>query len=366
VKEASMRSNHPIAWGTLTILAATAVAACSASNGTGSPVDAGGGDSGVNASLPDGGMDTLGPQPKPIFLAHFDKAQGQLPEGIWAQGGTPTVGWAPLATLLDVAPDGTTRPIGTAGSATNTFTLGIVAGPGGTIYFGVGAASAVGGAPASAQPTTPAPGVYSLAADGGTAQVFSLGSHASPPMNFANGLAVQGTAIFVADSEGAIYKLDATGQATTWSSDPLLAASQPACGGVVPLAVGANGIVVDIADVYITNTNYGRLIDIPIQPDGSAGAAKVVAESCGVLAGADGLVRDIDGSFLVAVNAQNRIVRVTATGSVSVVTQGSPLDTPASLFIDSTAQPRRLLITNSSFFSAADAGAPGVLSLPLP
>jgi hypothetical protein len=302
----------------------------------------------------------------PTFLAHFDKSQGQLPEGLWQQQGTPVVGWAPLATLLEVAADGTTQPLGTAGVAANTFALGIVSGPDGTLYFGVGAASAVGGAPASAAPVTPAPGIYSLPADGGSAQVFSLGSDANPPMLFANGLAFQGNDLFVADSEGVIYEIDGSGTATVWSQDSELSASQPACAGVVPLAVGANGIVVTATDIFVTNTNYGRLLDFPIQDDGTAGAVTVIAEDCATLAGADGLVQDDDGSFLIAVNAQNRIARVTPSGAISVLAEGAPLDTPASVLIDTTTGAKRLLFTNSSFFSAADAGAPGLLALPLP
>jgi hypothetical protein len=92
----------------------------------------------------------------------------------------------------------------------------------------------------------------------------------------------------------------------------------------------------------------------------------VVAEDCATLAGADGIALDTDGSFIVAVNAQNRVVRVTPAGSISTVFDGAPLDTPASVLVDTSGPSKRLLVTNSSFFSAADAGAPGLLALPLP
>ena len=185
-------------------------------------------------------------------------------------------------------------------------------------------------------------------------------------MGFPNGLAFLDNTLFVADSEGIVYRIGASGAATAWSSDPLLAPMQSACGGVVPLSIGANGIIVDANNVYVTKTNFGRLVQIPILSGGSAGAAAVIAESCGALAGADGVVKDADGSFLVAVNAQNRIARVTPAGAVSVVVEGGLLATPASIYLDDSGGGRRLLVTNSTFFAPPDAGVAGVIAVPLP
>jgi hypothetical protein len=68
----------------------------------------------------------------------------------------------------------------------------------------------------------------------------------------------------------------------------------------------------------------------------------------------------------VALNIQNRVVRVTPTGTVTVLASGAPLASPASVLIDKTGNQRRLLVTNSTFFTAADAGSPGLLALPIP
>lgn len=286
-------------------------------------------------------------------LARFDKPKGELPEGLWRSGTTNIVALSPAASLVDVDATGLVTTLKTLGAAANTFTLGIVGSADGTLYVGVGAAAAVGGAAADALPVSPAPGVYAIGTDGGV-RTFSDGRCAVPPMRFANGLAFRGNDLFVADSEGAIYTIDPGGTATVWSADPLLAPSQRACGGIVPLAVGANGLVIDADAAYVTNTNFGRVLRIPIDRNGAAGTPFVVAEDCALLAGADGLVEDADGSFLVAVNAQNRIARVTRAGAIMVVASGPPLDTPASLVID--ADNRQLVVTTSSFFSAADAG----------
>jgi len=72
-----------------------------------------------------------------------------------------------------------------------------------------------------------------------------------------------------------------------------------------------------------------------------------------------------DGKIIVAVNVQNKIVRVAMSGQMSVVASGAPLDFPASVVIDSMDAGRRLLFTNAALFSG-DAGRPGVLALPIP
>jgi sugar lactone lactonase YvrE len=311
----------------------------------------------------------------PTFIA----STSVLTEGLWevspsaTEGvgttGTPVVSSVLAAQPLTVATDGGIATFGSvlsdSGAASSVYTLGITTDTTGNVYM------AVAGAGAS---PVPAPGVYRFAPSGGAGSVFSLGGAATPPMNFANGLDFIGANLFVADSEGVIYELDPSGAATVWSKDPLLApnpaasGSSPAC-GFVPLAIGANGIVHDANNVYVTNTDYGRLIKIPIAADGSAGTAAVLKEDCGSLAGADGLVLDRDGSFIVAVNAQNKIVRVTPAGDVTVIASGPPLATPGSVLIDNggAGGARRLLITNTMFFSPQDAGlSPGLLELPLP
>jgi sugar lactone lactonase YvrE len=299
---------------------------------------------------------------KPAFLAHFDLAQKQQPEGLWTLGdaGTPVVGFAPLATLVTVTADGGSRAFGAIGDAgaANTFTLGITSDTTGNVYVGVGAAGAG---------PVPSPGIYKFAPGGGAAALFS----SATGMNFPNGLDFIGTTLFVADSTGTVYAIDASGHASVWSADSLLAPDMAACDGGIPLAIGANGIVHDANNVYVTNTNHGRIIKIPMAADGGAGVATAIVDDC-TLAGADGLVLDTrDNSLLVAVNIQNKIVRVPlggdggAVGQTTTVASGSPLDAPASVIIDSATGARRLLFTNSAFFSG-DAGQPGLLALPLP
>jgi hypothetical protein len=51
---------------------------------------------------------------------------------------------------------------------------------------------------------------------------------------------------------------------------------------------------------------------------------------------------------------------------VTVLASGPPLANPASVVIDTVNNQRRVLVTNSPFFTAEDAGAPGLLELPIP
>jgi sugar lactone lactonase YvrE len=274
------------------------------------------------------------------------------------------VGFAPLATLVTVGADGGVQTFATLtdAAASNTFTLGIVSpGPNANVYVGVGTMIAADAGP-EAGSIVPAPGVYRGSAAGG----FALWS-AAPSMRFPNGFDLVGNTLFVADSGGTIFRIDlTTSTATAWSTDPLLAPNVAACAGVVGLPIGANGIVHDANNFYVTNTDYGRIVKLPMAADG--GSASVLVEDCTALAGADGVVLDTrDNSLLVAVNVQDKIVRVATTdGGTSVVTSGSPLDSPASVFIDSTDAGRRLLFTNAAFFSMPDAALPGLLELPIP
>lgn len=331
---------------------------------TGDAADGGVTGDGAAEAAADAG-DAAAPLAVPSFLVHFSRALNQNPEGLWEiDAGTPLVGLAPLATLVTVGSDGGTATFASVGDAgaIATDTLGITTDPAGNVYVGVGITAPDAG-------SVPPPGVYRVAPGGGTATLFS----SAVGMNFPNGLDFIGTTLLIADSGGTIFAVDPAGNATVWSNDALLQPNLAACDAGPPLALGANGIVDDGNNVYVTNTNYGRIVKIPIVSDGgtdggvgTAGVASAIIDDC-TYAGADGLVLDTQSNTLVvAVNIQNKIVRVTMAGSATVIASGAPLDAPASVIIDSFDGGRRLLFTNASFFSPADAGLPGLLQLPIP
>src|SRR5262249_10932379 len=151
-------------------------------------------------------------------------------------------------------------------------------------------------------------------------------------MFFPNGLDFVGNDLYVADSTGAIFKITPDGNATVWSADPLLAPQTPdaaACGGAVPLAIGANGLVHDANNFYVSNTDFGRILKIARNADGGAGTVTKIVEDC-ALAGLDGLALDSkDNTIIGASNVKSQIVRVTMSGQISVIASGGPLDNPA-------------------------------------
>jgi sugar lactone lactonase YvrE len=375
-------------------LTAVSLAACSSSTSAAPTKDASAADS-MTAQTPDGEVTDAGATPDttsavdakatadaaadsapvlPTVVAMFNAAMGQLTEGLWevspdavdfvGTNGTPITAWVPLAAPVTIGPSGVPSSFGTlaSGAAQSTYTLGVITDAIGNVYYAVAAAAA--------PPNEPAPGIYRIAAAGGMATPFTLADAVTPPMAFANGLDFKGQDLYVADSEGVIYQVSQAGVAAVWSNDPLLAPSMSACGGAVPLPIGANGIVHDANNFYVTNTNFGRLIRIPIRSDGSAGPATVIKEDCAALVGADGLLIDPkDNTFIIALNVQNKVVRVAMDGSsVSVLAAGGPFANPASPIIDTSAGgQRRVIVSNTAFFTPADAGmSPGLVAFPIP
>lgn len=201
-------------------------------------------------------------------------------------------------------------------------------------------------------------GIYKVPAAGGAVTTpFAT----NPEMNFPNGLWLDAAAnaIFVADSGGAIFKVDKTTGATTkWLSDPLLVGTDLSCMYAAPFPIGANGIV-RIGDTFVVaNTNLGSLGKIAINGDGTAGAAtNFVGPNCNALGGIDGIDVGPDGKTIIAViNSRNELVQIDSNGDVVGSVGGEPFDNPASVDVVGT----NAYVTNSAFFNTTDP-APGVL-----
>src|SRR5919198_802678 len=95
-------------------------------------------------------------------------------------------------------------------------------------------------------------------------------------------------------------------------------------------------------------------VRIAVQPDGSAGAASVVAQGS-ALFGADGVALDVFGDAFVAVNSQNTLIRVAPDGGITTLaTAADGLQNPASVaFATSHGERKTLYLTNFAVFSAA-------------
>jgi sugar lactone lactonase YvrE len=206
------------------------------------------------------------------------------------------------------------------------------------------------------------PGVYRIGAPGGDASLFAKDSK----MVFPNGLVFDSEGeLFVTDSAaGTIFKIAHSGAVTAWASSPLLAGDPAQCGGSGnPFPIGAHGLAERGGAFFATNTDKGSIVRVAINSDGSAGAPAIAAgPDCAALAGADGLTVDPRGDFVVAVNRQDKVVRVAKTGGIDVVATHGPVDFPASLAWSGTT----MISTNFALANASSGkpARPGLLAIP--
>jgi sugar lactone lactonase YvrE len=282
-------------------------------------------------------------------LVQLDGSKGSLSEGLAVHGNTAYFGYAGSGQIVavDIASHAVTpfsslpQPVAGKGFVTG---LAVV---GDTLY----------GALVSFVPEVQA-GIYRAATAGTPATLFAK----HPEMAFPNGLVFDGAGqLYVTDSAaGAVFRISAAGEVTKWVSDALLTGGKDTCGPNsvgVPFDIGANGIVLKDGALYISNTDRASIVRIAIGADGSAGApATFAGPSCADLGGADGLAVAPNGDLVVAVNHQNKLMRVDGAGRVSPLVSGATLDFPTSLAFAGGA----LYISNFAFL---DAKNPGLLRI---
>jgi sugar lactone lactonase YvrE len=118
--------------------------------------------------------------------------------------------------------------------------------------------------------------------------------------------------VYVSDSfNGVIWKAGPTGGTpVAWSSDPLLG---PGIGLTPPF--GANGVAFNNAGnvVYVANTAFHQIIQIPVNPDGSAGSASIFITGINA---PDGIVVDTQDNLWICANQEDEIVIVDKAGKV--------------------------------------------------
>lgn len=283
----------------------------------------------------------------------FNPLAGELPEGLaFDHQGNAFVTLAPRGEVREVAPDGTQRTVAQVSPPGQGFgPLGLAFNRWGELFVAV----------ATLDPQTG--GVYEIAHDGTARRIPG-----SEQIGLPNGLAFgPDGSLFATDSlNGVIWRLDVGhhnggGSTTPWLKDALLAGNG-SLGLGVPL--GANGIALRGRSLYVSVTEPGRIVRVPIAWDGRSGAPQVVAEGPQFV-GADGIQFDVAGGLYIAVNGQNMLVRLAPDGGVTTIaTAADGLDAPASpAFGTRWGDRRTLYVTNFAFGHANPADAhPGVLS----
>lgn len=117
---------------------------------------------------------------------------------------------------------------------------------------------------------------------------------------------------YISDSfNGIIWKVGANGGTPTiWSNSPLLG---PGAGLTPPF--GANGVEFNNAGtvLFVANTAFHQIIQIPVNPDGSAGTASVFITGINA---PDGIAIDRDENIWICANQEDDIVVIDKTGKV--------------------------------------------------
>lgn len=336
--------------------ATTTVTTISATGGGGASTGGGG----ASATGGGGATGEGGAAAVPEVIRAFDAAKGELPEGLAVRAGEAYVGFAPTGVIVALPLDGAHEPapFGTlpAPVPNQAFMTGLALDAQDRLYAAM----------VSFTPDV-APGIYRVPAAGGDAALFA----SAPDMVFPNGLAFASDgALLVTDSaKGAVFRVATDGTVAPWLVDPSLSGQVDFCGpDLGSFDIGANGIAITGGAVFVANNDRGSIVRIPIEGDGSAGPAELfVAPDCDRLGGADGLVADASGNLWVAVNRQNRLVRIDAAKTVTVVGEGGTLDFPASLAFGDVDGTASLLVTSFALAAASSGGDPhpslGAISL---
>ncbi|RKT12170.1 hypothetical protein BX285_6136 [Streptomyces sp. 1114.5] len=259
------------------------------------------------------------PLSAPRIIAHFDLAKGQQPENIALEpDGSADLTLSFARQIGRVDPAGQLTVLATLPAPATPATpligaavvSGIVRAHDGTLYFGY------------ATGTADLQGIWRLCPGGTPERIAAL-----PVTGLPNGLGLDERAgrIYVTDSAlGVVHVVPVDGgTATTWSDDALL---KPVS------AFGANGLKLHDCAVWVTNTDTGNLLRIPIGEDGTAGPAEVRA---GGLPGVDDFAFTGHGDALIAaLNTRSEAVYVEPDGSHhTVLTAADGLSNPTSVAV---------------------------------
>lgn len=283
----------------------------------------------------------------------FDPAAAEFPEGV-ALDKTGNVYASMLVTgeILKFAPDGT-RSVLTQLSVSGTGPAGLAVDAAGNVYAAVAAADLATGV------TDPAfRGVYRVRRDGTFERLPGTGA-----IVFPNDVALDKRGnVYATDSAlGDVWRIPRGGSAELWADDALLEGDGSFGFG---FPIGANGIAFRHNRVLVANTEAGRLVQVPVEPDGSAGAPSVTVESP-ALVGADGIALDVHGDVYVVASIQHTVVRVGGDGSITTLaTAADGLNQPSTLaFGTGRSDHQTLFVANFSIF--APMPTPAILTVPV-
>jgi sugar lactone lactonase YvrE len=265
-------------------------------------------------------------------VAHFNVTALQQPEDVaLAPGGAGDVTFNRARQVAQAGTDGSVTILATLPApATGTATAaGVVRAPDGTLYVNYNAGSQSG--------------IYRIPPGGGTpVQVVAM-----PGVKDLNDLAAAWgqDALYATDSSsGTVWKVSLrTGTASVWAQG---AGLQP---NTVGSGLGANGIQVHNGAVWVSNTDQGTLLRIPIGAHGTAGAVTTMAQG---LTSIDNFAFTGDGdTVLAALNYVNQVAIVYPGGThQTVLTAADGLSNPTDVAVRGST----VYVTNGAYFTHVD------------
>lgn len=289
-------------------------------------------------------------------LVTLDPNAGELPESITTDGDGHVFHSLFNGQIRELLPDESEVTIATVPLPAGAVMTGIKVGPDGFIYTTSSAFA----------PDPPSAFVWRTDPDTGQVEKFAT----LDPNGFPNDMAFEDDgSFFVPDPWlGILYHIDANGDATVATADPLLKGN-PADPAFPTHDFGVDGIAWDHTGryLYVGVIDYGRIVRFPFSCHG-LGAAEVVAESP-QLKGIDGIALDRSGTVYAAINTQNLIATVNKHGAISVYATSPLFDSPSGIaFGTGHGDKRTAYVTNFAINSvlAGTTAHPAILAMPVP
>jgi hypothetical protein len=247
------------------------------------------------------------PVSHPRVLIHYDLGAGRQPEAIVAEpGGAVDIGLGPAAQVERLTPDGRRRVIAQLPRPSDggvdtpvlgfSMTTGLVRTADGTLYIGYAAGH------------DDLTGIWRVRPGGRPVRIAAL-----PATSFPNGMDLD-------ERTGRLYFSDST-RSTIWSLSlhggdlvPWLTGPELDLG---PDNLGVNGLKIHNGAVWVTNSQHGALLRIPITRKGRPGRVETRVSG---ISGLDDFTFTGRGDTVIsAVNIANKVVLIRPDGSYETV-----------------------------------------------
>jgi sugar lactone lactonase YvrE len=294
-------------------------------------------------------------QPQVVWVKEYDPSLQEFPEGIAVDHqGNIYVSMVRLSQVRKISPSGAESifyqfPAGTG-------VAGLVVDPLGNVYAGV------------VSPGNPEiHGVWKIDHDGEGVHLPGTGAIGMPPNGLAfdprGNLYVTASWVFGSDPpQGSVWRIPRGGEAELWYRDVEHLGGLGELPGYGP--IGANGIAYYHGALYVSNTERGHIVRIPVLPRGEPGEPEVLVVDPALYL-IDGITMNVHGGILAAIIGQNSIVGVCSrTGRFQILAAGDPIDGPASPAFGARSESvSTLYFTNYAVLSTDP--HPGILKLEL-